>query len=138
MKYADKAFFTKLNAVSGLANKVFQARAPQNQQPPFVVFQRSDSQRWRSINGPSGMTQTTFQVDVYARTALEAKDLALAIEGDLDGFRGTVAYGNTSPATTLRIGGISHQGDFETIDQTDNPFLYRISADYLVTYDATS
>lgn len=127
----EKAFYTKLNEA---AVRVYALRAPQNATAPFVVYQRISRENWRSINEPSGIAQALMQVDTYATTYFEAKTLAASIETILDGFRGIVYYGNDSPQDMVRIAGISLQGDTDILDQTDEPFLYRVSASYLVTY----
>jgi len=137
----ERAIYAKLMTIafSGNSpasdNRLYHLRAPQNSPAPFVIFQRTASDRWRHINGPTGMVQVTMQIDTYAETSYSARELAELIEGALDGFSGVISYGSNSPQSTLRIGGISCQSDVDLIDQTDEPFLYRVSADYLITYE---
>jgi len=131
----ERALYEKIKLTPVPSNRIYHLRAPQNTPAPFVVYQRVNSERWRHINGPTGMVQATVQVDIYAENSYTARDLAQLIEGELDGFQGTIAYGTDSPQATLRIGGISCINDFDLIDQTDEPFLYRVSADYLITYE---
>lgn len=131
----ERALFEKIKTVPVPGDRIYAMRAPQNATAPFVIYQRVSSERWRHINGPTGMIQATVQIDSYASTYHAAKELALLIEGVLDGFRGTVAYGGDSPQATIRFGGISCQNDIDLFDQTDEPFLYRVSADYLITYE---
>lgn len=119
---------------AGAAERVYAMRADQNAQEPFIVFQRTDSDRWRSINGPSGVAQAWIQIDVYAEQYYTAKDLAYAIEKQLDGFRGLVPFGDNSPQDVIKIAGIALQNDLDIFDQTDQPYLQRNSASYLVTY----
>lgn len=133
MKNVHPALYELLKTFA--SGRVTIARAPQNQTTPFVVFQEVASERWRTINDRTGMCQDTFQIDVYGSTMNEAKELALSIENSLDGYRGTVYYGSDSPQDFVRIAGISRQDGGSTIDQTDEPFLYRAYADYLVTYE---
>lgn len=115
--------------------RVYALRAPQNATTPFIVFQRISSDRWRSINGPSGVGQATMQIDCYATTIYAAKQLAVDIEEALDGYSGNVTISDDSPPDVVVIGGISLQDDVDLLDDTDEPFLYRNSANYLVTYD---
>lgn len=133
MKYVEKAIFETIKTLA--SGRVYGLRAPQNVTAPFIVFQRIDSERWRHVNGPTGMAQATIQIDAYAETLFAAKDLGLEIEDLLDGFRDTVYYGSDSPQEYVRIAGVSLQSDDDLIDQTDEPFLYRNSATYLVTYE---
>lgn len=131
----ERALYNKICELSGVSNRVYAMRAPQNATAPFVVYQRADSDRWRHINGPSGMVQITMQIDIYAATYAQSRSLAVQLEAILDGFRGEVGYGSNSPVDKVRIAGISCQTDVDLIDETDTPLLYRVSADYLVTFE---
>ena len=125
----ERALFELLSDFAG--GRIYALRAPQNVVTPFVVFQRVESDRWRSINGPSGMAQATMQIDVYDDDYYGAKDLAAQIEDTLDGYRGTVSYTGGS----TRIGGISLESDSDLLDQSEEPALFRNSARYLVTFE---
>ena len=133
MKLVEYAIYEKIkNLVSG---KVYAMRAPDGETDDFIVFQRTDSQRWRSINSPSGIAQAFIRIDSYSQSYYRAKENALLVEGILDGFAGIVGYGGNSPQDTVNIGGISLQNDVDLFDQTDEPFLYRSSLSFLVTYE---
>jgi len=116
-------------------NQVFLMRAPDGAEGPFIIFQQTDSLRWRAINGPSGMSQVFMQVDCYAAGAYDAKELAAEVESILDGYRGTVYYGDDSPQDFVRIAGITLQNDVDIFDQTARPFLFRKSTSYLITFE---
>lgn len=141
-KIADPAIFELLKTISNVAlvggaatPRIYALRAPQNVEPPFIVFQEVDSDRWRHINGPSSApAQAYFQIDAYAALPYEAKELGAAIEQALDGFRGVVNHGTNSPQDFVDIRGISYQNGSDLPDQTDEPFLFRRLAVYLVTY----
>jgi hypothetical protein len=113
-------------------SRVYPLRAPQNATTPFVVYQRINSDRWRSVNAPSGVAQVTMQIDVYANTFTDCKNESAKIEDALDGFRGNVTYG--SPTKEIYLKGVSFQNDTDLMDKTDEPFLYRNSSTYLVTH----
>lgn len=130
-----RALFELIKTVPIDGNRIYLLRAPQNSPAPFVIYQQTSSERWRDVNGPSGMVQASVQIDVYASTANAARDLHAQVEAVLDGFRGTVSYGTDSPRDSIRFAGISCQNDVDIFDQTDEPFLYRVSADYLITYE---
>jgi hypothetical protein len=132
----ERALFEKLKSANLVADdKIYALRAKQGDTGPFIIYQRISSERWRHINGPTGMVQAMMQIDIYTGDYNETKALALQVETLLDGFRGTVAYGGDSPRATLRFGGISLQNDVDIFDQTDEPFLCRVSQDYLITYE---
>lgn len=125
----EKALFSLLDAV--LEGKVFAMRAPQNLAPPFIVFQSTNTAEWRSLNGPSGIAQTTIQIDCYDEKYYDAKELAEQVRNALDGFSGDVVYASE----TTSFGGISFDSGFDVLDETDDPTLFRSSASYLVTHD---
>ena len=133
MKTVERAIYEKLKTFA--SGRVYAMRAVQNATAPFVVFQRTSSDRWRSVNAPSGIAQARIQVDVYAETYYEAKDMAASIEAVLDGLRDQVNYGDNSPQDFLKIAGISLETDVDLFDQTEEPFLYRNSATYLLKYE---
>ena len=133
VKNCEPAIYELINGLA--SGDVFVMRAPDNKEGPFIVYQRINTERWRDINGPSGIAQASIQIDCYASTYYAAKDIAAAVEDILDGFFGDVSYGNDSPQEVLAIGGISLQNDIDLIDETDTPRLFRNSSTYLVTYE---
>jgi hypothetical protein len=86
------------------------------------------------VNGPSGVAQVQIQLDAYDDTYFGAKDLAASAEAILDGLRENVAYGTNSPQDTVMIEGISLDNEQDLLDQSEQPFLFRSRAVYLVTY----
>lgn len=129
----EQAVYELLKALAG--GRVYALRAPQNVTAPFIVYQRTGTEIWRSANAPSNMAQASIQIDAYAETYTEVKTLAGQIEAILDGYRGPAPYGGGSPQETLRVGGVSLQEQSDLFDQTDAPFLYRVTSSYLFTYD---
>lgn len=123
MKFAEKGIYTLLSGLAG--GRVYALRAPDKAPAPFIIFQRTDSDRWDSMNEASGVVQATIQIDVYAGEFYEAKNLAGSVEMILNKYRGTVEG--------IRIAGISLQNDIDLLD-TDEPVLFRNSASYLITY----
>lgn len=132
MKLVEPAIYHLIKNTA--PNKVYAHAAPNGETGPFVTFQRVDSVRWRSINGPSGTAQAYMQIDCYAQGYYDAKELGAAIETILDGYRGRVYYGTDSPQESVFIAGITLQNDVDVTDETDEPLLFRNSATYLVTY----
>jgi hypothetical protein len=130
------AIYELLDDIALFSGRVYALRAPQNAVAPFVVFQRIDVDNWRSLTAPSGIKQATVQIDIYAENYKASRTAAKSVEDALDGFRGMVNISGTSPPLpSVRIAGITMQGDQDLLDQTDEPFLYRVSADYLVTFE---
>lgn len=118
--------------LAGVASgNIYAGIAPENQRSPFVTFQRVSGDKVRAINGPSGLAQTTFQIDIYSKDYPECRQLADQVRKILDGFRGTVTIGSDS----VRIGGCSMTGERDFTEDETDPKLYRASVDYLFTFD---
>lgn len=133
-KYPEKALFELLKSLV-TDEKVYALRAPDNIAPPFIIFQRVDTERWRDINGPSGVAQASIQIDCYASEYYETKDLAATVETALDGFSGTLYYGDDSPQDFIEFGGISLQSNSDLLDQEEQDNIFRDTASYLITYN---
>lgn len=133
MSLIEKAIYTKLSGL--VSGRVYPARAPDNELNDFIVFQKTDSDRWRDLEAPSGMAQAYIQVDCYSQRYYNAKETAVLVENILDGFRGVVSYGTDSPQESIRIGATTLQSEFEDLDRTDEPFLYKTTMTFLVTYE---
>jgi len=133
MNLLEPAIHEKLKALAG--GRVLALCAQQNTVVPFIVFNRVSADRWRSFNGPSGVVQAYIQIDAYGADYYEAKNLAAEIEVILDGFSGLVPYGSNSPQDSVKICGMSLENDVDLLEQTVEPFLYRNSMSFLVTYE---
>lgn len=120
--------------------KVYRLVAPQGENGPFIVYQRIDRDMFgkNHLNrqaGQPGTVQAFVQVDSYAKETDVAAALGAQVEFTLDGYSGTVEYGNDSPKDSIVIGGITLQNEVDLLDETDEPFLFRHSAVYLITYN---
>lgn len=140
----ERALFEVIKGIAGLGvgsgstpdpYRIYAALAKKNAATPFIVYQRIETTQWRSINGPSGISQALMQIDVYDKLPLDVKETADKLAAALDGYRNTVTIPGTSPAQQIRFAGISLQNAVDIFDQTDQPFLHRVSMDFLVTFE---
>jgi hypothetical protein len=132
-KIVHKALYELLKPLA--SGKLYTSRAPDGAKGPFIIIQKTGGERWRAINGPSGIARVDMQIDAYADTPYGAQALAGEIETILDGYRGIVYHGANSPQDFVRIAGIVLDSDADLFDETDEPFLHRVTATYSVTYD---
>lgn len=133
-KIPEPAIKEMLSVLAG--NKVYNLAAPQHAVAPYIIYQTlPGGDRWRSINGPSGTAQIIMQISCYHAIAIEAAKLGSQVESILDGYMGSVYYGNDSPQDFVKIGGISFQDGASDIDSTEDPLLFKYYATYLITYD---
>ena len=114
--------------------RFYPALAAQQVEPPFAVQQRIGTSVIRSLAGPSGLTQARVQIDVYSLGYDEARDLALAVRGVLDGYAGDVSV-PVSPAESVAIRACSFQEERDFVVDVTTPILYRRSADFLIMFE---
>lgn len=137
-KTCERAIYELLKTLAN--GDVFAMRAPDNHAGPFIIFQRVDrnTEIKKTLNrtpGTAGLAQVTMRIDAYADSYYDAKDLATSIEDILDGYTGTVLHGTNSPQDFVVIGSVSLQNDFDIVDKTEEPLLFRVSASYLIIHE---
>lgn len=128
MAEAEKAIIDRLGAnatVSALvSSRVYFTEAPQTPAIPYAVIYRIDSPRVHSMTGPSGLAAARIQVDCYAKTAKEAREVGAAVRVSLDGFRGLQSGVNVQGVLLLdEMDGYSESSE-----------LKRVTQDYRVWY----
>lgn len=120
---------------STVSNRVYALTAPQSVTFPYVTFSRESIDVWRSINAPSAKVQETYDIDVFGKEYYETQTVADNIVNILDGYRGTVAYGTDSPQESIKILGISLQDSDDNIIEIDEPLVYNVNLNFLITYE---
>lgn len=123
---AVRALLVADPAVSALVSaRVYPAPLPQSPALPALSYQRISATRTRSQEGPSGRARCRFQVDAWASTYDDARQLAAATRRALDGFRGVVA------GVELQEVQLATDRDLYEPDVK----LHRVSADYFVAHE---
>lgn len=62
----EEAFYTELNSIAALGSKIYPARAPQDTQTPYLVYELTSSERGQELeSGHNGMVQSFYQFDFY-------------------------------------------------------------------------
>lgn len=112
MSSIDESLVTILQAstaVTALAGqRIYPLRALQTAQRPLVIYQRISATREHSHDGPSGLARPRFQFRCVANSFSQARGLADAVRGALDGYQGTVGG--------VRIDAIVFQNELDTDD----------------------
>lgn len=121
--------------VAGLVvARIYPLRLPQNPTYPALVFRRVSGPQLHNLAGAAGRATPRLQIDCYAETYLEAKDLAAAVKARLDGYRGTMDTAD-SPAVTFTVDTCKLENSLD-FDESDvpNKTLHRIAQDYIVNH----
>jgi hypothetical protein len=70
--------------------RIYPLQVPQDVDLPAMAYQRISGPRDQSQAGPSGLVWARIQLTFLGSTYLEAKTVAGAVRGSIDGFKGTM------------------------------------------------
>lgn len=129
MNQVENAIYQLIKTMAG--GKVYFALAPTNENGPFIVINLTGHERWSSLSGPSGLSDSSIQIDVYAQSRAPMKALSSQVIDILDGYRGTVM----TPSGTIRIGATKLEDAYDLIDQEDEPVMFRSLLRFSVIYN---
>lgn len=71
----EKALKIELNSVSGLSNKVFPLKAPQELSGHYCIYDMTNTNRMMTIQSFDGLVEAEFAIAVYHTTYSAAKEL---------------------------------------------------------------
>ncbi|WP_022682137.1 tail completion protein gp17 [Sphingobium bisphenolivorans] len=109
----DASFYSALSAQTG-TTKVYPVLAPETAVAPFVVYQRTGTQRDLAVDGPTGLAIASYRVDVYATSLKAAKNIADDVVTGLSQYA-------TAPIIYIRI-----ENEFDASDLSGDPKLFRM------------
>lgn len=109
----DAVLYSAISAQTG-PTKVYPVLAPDNAVAPFVVYQRTGTQRDLAVDGPTGLTVASYRIDVYATSLKAAQNIADDIVVGLSQY-------TTAPINYIRI-----DNEFDASDLSGDPKLFRM------------
>jgi hypothetical protein len=71
-----------------IAKRIFPDYFPQSEQLPAVAYTLEDDSSQPTLQGPSGMREAVYQINVWADTRREVMAVAREVRSALDGYRG--------------------------------------------------
>lgn len=129
---ALRALLTESPSI-GATGGVWPIRAKQGETRPQVVYTRTGGIGDHTMEGPISLAEVRFQFDAWAKDIDTATALADALKYRLDGYSGTVEYGDDSPQDEVKFHGIFYDGrELEGFD--DAAKMFRVSRSYRVLY----
>jgi hypothetical protein len=84
----EKKLVEKLQEVTGLSNRVFPLIAKQGQEVPFVVYDRTATNRDKTLTGFDGLVEVSFQLDIHEKTYSNLKTVSQNVITKLKSFEG--------------------------------------------------
>lgn len=112
--------------------RVFPILSPVSAELPFVIYQRSVIERQQTLSVPTGVPRVSMQVDTYAATYEEAREIADALRANLDGWTGS-AYG----VEVKHIALDAERDGFVQLDGSELPPVYQINQTFDVSWQET-
>jgi len=119
----DSAFYAALSAQTGTV-KVYPVLAPDNAVAPFIIYQRTSTQRGVALDGLIGLTSASYRIDVYATSLKAAQQIADGV------VTGLAAYG-AAPINFIRI-----DNEFDASDLSGDPKLFRMIVEVTAHFTA--
>ena len=91
----EAAIFSALTNESSISDivaaRVYAMFAPQTTELPYIIYQQISAIRDHTLDGPSGYTDSRYQLTCWATTYELAKQLFEAVRIFFDGYHATVA-----------------------------------------------
>lgn len=116
------------SAVTDLVStRIHFVNAPQDVAKPYIIVTKIDSPRLHSHDGGDGLARPRFQFSIFSTGYGEAKSIADALRGVLDGYTGTMGG-----ESGVKVGGAEY--DDETDFYEDDTHLYHIACDYIIRH----
>ena len=84
----EKKLVEKLQEVTGLSNRVFPLTTKQGQEVPFVVYDRTSTERQKTLTGFTGLVEVSFQLDIHEKSYANLKTISSNVISKLKTFEG--------------------------------------------------
>lgn len=114
--------------------RFFPVKLPQGEVRASIVVSRISGQGDHHMEGASGLNRTRVQIDCWATTADAADLLARQVKERIDGYRGSMLWGEDSPAEAIVVQGIFYESEREDWEEGP-PARYRSGKDYLIWFE---
>ncbi|MFA5374129.1 MAG: DUF3168 domain-containing protein [Candidatus Omnitrophota bacterium] len=94
-----------------VGRRIYYVIAPQNVVKPYIVFSKISAVRVSSHDGPSHLANPRFQFSCFGETYKSMKDMALALQGALEGYTGTLGGAGGVP-----VNGVFYENETDLDD----------------------
>lgn len=120
-------------AVTSLVStRIYPLLAPASASLPFVTWRRSGITREQTLSAPMGVPRVSVEYSIYGTSYEQARDVADAMRGVLDGYGGTVDNTQVRQASLE-----SESDDFVELAGADLPPVYQITQSYDIWWQET-
>lgn len=124
----EKQLVVKLGEVTGLSNRVFPLQTKQNQEVPYVIYDRIQTSREFSLGGHVGLVTSYFQLDVYEKSYTNLKTVSANVITKLK-----TLYGLT--LGTYYIQDLKIENEYEAVEDDKDQKWYRSTIEISISYN---
>lgn len=128
MSYIDESLrdllLNNAGVVALVGQSIHMMRLPQGTKAPCISYSRINTNPINALNTAARAEISTYQVDAWGKTQLQARDLAHKIKLALDAYIGT--------SLGVSIGGIMLANEIDLYEE-DTEF-FRVSLEFTVMY----
>jgi hypothetical protein len=117
-------------AVGG--SRIYPVKMPQGITLTSIVYSRISDIGDHHMQGPSGLARPRVQVTSWATTVDAATTLGNLVKERLDGYRGEMLWGGSSPQEGVIVLGIFFDSAGEQYDDTAQ--MYGVRQDYFIWF----
>lgn len=117
---------------SMVGTRVYPLLAPKTAALPFITWRRAGVNREHTLAGPMGMPSVTVEMQSFANTYEDARELADRVRLVLDGYRGTV---NNTEVKSVSLE--NELDDFVQLAGGDLPPVYQVTQTFNVLWQET-
>jgi hypothetical protein len=111
----DESLVDHLLGQPGIAalviKRIFPDYFPQSEQLPAIAYTLEDDSSQQTQQGPSGMREAVYQINIWADTRREVMAVAREVRSSLDGYRGAF---KDIPITGAFLDSMSRERDSDT------------------------
>lgn len=113
--------------------RIFPIKVPQGERRTSIVYSRISNVGDHHMQGASGLSRPRVQIDCWAPTANAASELADLVKELIDGFKGSILWGEASPEEAIVVQGIFFDSERDNYDAAID--MYGVSRDYIVWFE---
>jgi hypothetical protein len=121
---------TNTAALSVIGTRIYPVLAPASASPPFAVWRRQAVRREMSLGGPTGATQVTLAMDIYATSYQSVRSLSNNVRLALDGW----GSGEGQSPVVNQVSLENETDGFVQLAGGELPPVYSVTQTYLVIW----
>lgn len=88
-----RAFLLGRTAITTITNRIVSVPMPEKLEYPAITFDQESDERVQTWSGASNHVKAIVNLDCWSKSLASARQLAEAVEADINGYKGAMGYG---------------------------------------------